>query len=291
MEDGLVKSIEAASRDTQKIRLELEAQTEPKSMIEIERKIVDLDRMEREWKRSSAQKASLEEILKGLRAAVVEEKRLDPGAPDLTDLDARIQIGEEKLSALDQFIPAMGGFERRKKEAAILEVEIVALEAAIEACGPKGLRLQVTSDAALGDFQGTISSSMEKMGFTIDLKPLLHLTDDPHVNGRPARFLSASESVRFSMAFAIAVARWAKLGIVCVDAWDSLDEESVLSAGAVLSGASDLQRFVFTTPRKGMKSYEDTAATINSGESGVCFYVLKEGPEGEHLVIRPSRSR
>jgi len=280
LESTITNSIEAAGREAQKIRLELEAVTEPRSLGEITRKIADIEAMEQKYVGLVETKKEIEERL----AAMPESGALHE-RPDTALLDERISVGEGRLQALDTYIAQMGGFEKLTEKYHQLKAAGDELNELVYALGPDGIRTELAGSEDLAAFQAGIRDDMAAMGFTIDLTPLLQVEEDPKVNGRPARMLSASEGILFSMAFACAVAKWSKLGIVCVDAWDTLDEETTLAAGRVLAANASLQRFVFVTPKKGIEAYRASAMEKNKADSPTRFYLIEKGENGSVVTL------
>lgn len=283
MEEELVASIEQAKRDGQKVRLELDVQAEPVSTGGILRKLSDLEGEEQSFVRYTGRKQTLEKTIADVTAALAKTEAAPP--VDTTKIEERIVTGEARLQDLDRYIAVLGQHQRIAAEASTSATEQKALDALCDVFGPKGLRLELQTGKGIEEFAGAIAGMMGTMGFTFDLGPLLRVQDDPLVNGIPARLLSASEQLRFSMAFAIAVSAWSKLGFVCVDAWDSLDEDSSAAAGALLAGLADVQRFVFVTPRKGMAAYMGAAAANNLGKTGTRFYAVTGGAEGSSVSL------
>jgi len=282
LEDSLLSSLDAAGRASQKTRLELEASTEPKPLGEITRKLSDLEAAEQKLVRLTARKAKIETAIKENQD---EADQQPTPAPDTSETDARIAIGEGRISELDTYIAQLEGHSKLVAKVAFLKSQVEALDELVKALGPTGIRTSLAGTEDLASFQEGIRLDMGAMGFSVDLKPLLQMEDDPRVNGRPARFLSASEAVRFSMAFACSVAKWSNLGIVCVDAWDCLDEEATIAAGGVLATNSALQRFVFVTPKKGLEAYREAAMVRNIPGAPTRFYLLERGAEGNVVSL------
>lgn len=280
VEDELKAKYEAARRTAEQLHGEIKAVPLTTPTSAIDRKVSDLEGAEQTWLRLTKEATEVRAELDRIPGTVTAPK------VDVVALADRIQKGTERLEALDRYLGARVTWSRQKAERETLTREAAAYDKLCATFGPDGIRTQLAGAAGVEKFQGDVGGLLGFMGFKTDLGPLLRLEDDPHVNGRPARMLSASEAIRFSMAFSMAIAAWSKLGIVCVDAWDTLDTTATKSASGVLTldVGVPLQRFVFLTPKRGMQEFATAAHTANK-LNAARYYCVELAPTGNGSVV------
>lgn len=281
MAADLESKARSAADAAQKIKLDLDAVSEPKSLGAIERKIADLEGEEQRYARLVERKRLIAETVAACKA-ILEES--DPGTDDLGPLCERIAKGEARVGDLIRYDGALSAWSRTKAEIETTTTVREQLDFLCTELGPEGIRTKLTQGAGFDTFQKTINESLSAFGMSVDFGPLLRVEDDPHINGRPARMLSESEGILFSLAFACAVAAFTNFGIVCVDRWDALDSESTAKAGAILAAHDALQRFVFLTPKQPFDAFQSVAEEQN--RFGRSVYVIHRGASGS-TVVKP----
>lgn len=278
----LEKKMEAAGLEHDRAKIELEAISQPADMGAVEREFADLEGKEQRWIRARQRKGEVQELI-----AKLEEQLTAPVTlADTAELDKRIATGESRFEALVTYSGLLKRWTEATTQAEKWEKDLTVLDRLVEVFGPDGLRKSVAESDELGRFEAALHGDMAALGFDVDLKPLLTLADDPHVNGRPARLLSESEGILFSLAFACAVAKWSGLGIVCVDRWDALDEVSTGQAQQVLQAHAELQQLIFLTPKGGVGAYVEKCRQIAAtGSNKVRYYhVHAERGEGSKVT-------
>lgn len=141
------------------------------------------------------------------------------GSEELATLRTRIQKGEEILRAAREAQRQADGHEAEQKRLDEAKAEVERLEARCALLGPKGARVAAL-DAALERFTPGINDGLAPfdIGVEFQMEPWKIL-----VNGRPAEMLSASERLRFGLAFQMALAQAVGAGFIVVDQADILD--------------------------------------------------------------------
>lgn len=160
-------------------------------------------------------------------------------------LAARIAKGRETLArarmAHREAADAQKAQEARQEAAR----EVEALEALVEALGPKGRRVAAL-EAALADFTAGINEALPPgLSVAFALEPWKVL-----VNGRPAALLAQSEELRVGAILGAALAAQGSLGVVLVDAFDLLDQTTrreTTGALRAMAAALDLQVVIAAT--------------------------------------------
>ena len=189
-------------------------------------------------------------------------------------LESRMKVGQERVMDLERFIAARLAYEHQAatKKDALARQE--ALEAVVKASVAGGEWREGMGGKDTEAFVARVADTLANMGsFTVDFSPALSGKDAPIVNGRPARMLSESELIRFSVAFAIATAKEVGLPIVCVDRWEELD---VYSANAVMGELmlSGLQSIVATKLVGTIEEYKAKADKMSN--SAVAFALVEK---------------
>lgn len=283
---SLRESIEARRNEIIDLETKLGALGPEPNLVELHEKA---DALEAEQRRHEDRARAIREA-EALLA--VEPPSLPPAAETLAELDeidARIAKGQEKLADLDRALGALDAW--READAKRKEIGEVyqRVDAAVTYLGPTGdARAALAALPGVETFAQELAGLLTPLGFSLDLGPLLRLEDDALVNGRPARMLSDSEKLRVGVAFSLAIASWSKLGIVAVDAWETLDVAAAQATMRTLLMAArgGLQVFLFATPKFGMKAFADNGAVAARGDETVHFYTVTKDASGISAVAR-----
>lgn len=145
---------------------------------------------------------------------------------EIADLEQRVQKGWQihtnASMAAQRKIDHDKAWERRRE----LEVAKANLDRAVEVLGPKGARVQML-DKYLSAFAGRINALLQTWGYTIDVT-LEPYTFKLEIGRRQIDLdlLSASQKLRFGIAFQVALAIHLGIGFVVIDQVDMLDVAS-----------------------------------------------------------------
>jgi len=211
--------------------------------------------------------AAAETALRADRESAVEVGRCDrelaaltvPTAPDLSKIDEeidtlnlRIVAGQGVYEEVRKFDEGWRAYDRWKEQAEIHETRIETLDRLVEFFGPNGVKAQMGGDK-LKDFveamNGYLSPFEYSVEFTLDPYSFRVFNKFPPTL-RTLRQLSKSESLRFGIAFQIALAMATGLRFVVIDEADMLDSETRPALTEILLQSDLDQAIVLSTTEK-----------------------------------------
>lgn len=283
LEKRLVLQSESASREAQRVQIELDTVPEPLSAAKLETELATL--VEHDGARERARRRLIEAAATHEEAsaafAAARAGATTPGDADaaakIEPLTARIAEGRRRLSVLDEYLGALKVHAGNASARQTAEARHASLSRLIEILGPGGIR-KAAGGGGLAAFCESINGHLELLGFRCDLRPVIDLEGDPLVTigGRtvPAGMLSRSEQIRFAAAFACAAAAACGLGIVVVDDFEALDPESRQAMFATLDAAGH-QVFILAVQTD--EKLRQRAAQANSTEGGTRIFLFEDG--------------
>lgn len=282
VEDALDKKWKGAENEAQRIKVELDAIPDPLKTTDIQAEADGLDAKAKRRQDLEAEADRLEQEL-GKARERLEAAKADAGTPGDPEASAqavefaeRIAKGNALIEALREYAGARRRHEQSVAAKAAAEARYQELTRLLDALGPNGIRKAIGGGDGLFRLHEDLNATLEPLGFSVDLRPVVDLYGDPLVTfegGRTvaASSLSRSEGIRFGAAFAIAVAKATGLGIVVVDDFDALDPDASEAVFAMLD-ASGCQWFALAVQTS--EDYPATAAALNAEGGTRYLHVL-----------------
>lgn len=281
--EGLTERKAMHKRKLQELRMQMEqvaGNPYADKIEELEQRIRDLSAKEECHNDQVVRGQELEQAKIGaeneIAASDQSQERIDQQNDVIQSLEERIEQGQQRMAAVQEFGLLVGAVESVRETRKALDIAHEELDDLVKALGPGGIRKQMSEGSDVGAFQLAVADRLAQFEFDqVDFGPLLRLEDDVHVFGRPARMLSRSQRLVFGVAFQIAVAQATGLGFICVDDLECLDPDVAGKATKMIASAG-VQAFMFKVLNDEDK-FVHTATAVNKGDGPHRMYIVESG--------------